>query len=209
MAEAGEQGDLALRLLAKHGDAALSLTLRKGSLQTVARFGDNAATALMKHGSVGENLIEHFGKEGIEALARVTPQNGRRLAMLAGDGTLKPELTSVVSRFGDQACDFIWRNKAALTLGATLTAFVSSPEEFLNGTQKLAVVVTDSTIKPIVAIPGAVATEAAKRVNWNLIVILGAIPLAALCCGWSGLFPLVGSLFSRSRKQITGKESSS
>ena len=75
--EAGEHGGLALRLLGKHGDEALTLTLKKTSLRTIEKYGDNAATALIRHGSVGEKLIGGFGREGVDALARVTPQNGR------------------------------------------------------------------------------------------------------------------------------------
>ncbi|MFO0946447.1 MAG: hypothetical protein U1D30_10935 [Planctomycetota bacterium] len=83
---------VAVRLLAKHGDEALSLATKRGSLSAVAQFGDEAATALIKHGSLGEKLIVGFGKEGAKALAKVTPQNGRRLAMLAADGMLKADL---------------------------------------------------------------------------------------------------------------------
>jgi len=194
VAEAGEHGGLALRLLSKHGDEALSLALRKESLKTVSQFGDTAAEALLKHGSIGQNLIERFGKQGVESLIKVTPQNGRRLAMLAGDGTLKPELLSVVRQYGDEACDFIWRNKGALALGTGLAAFVSSPKEFIDGTQKFAEVTADAVVKPIATIPVAVATEAAKGVNWNLVFLICALPLIVLCCRWGGVFALARSL---------------
>ena len=198
---AGEHGGLALRLLSKHGDEALSLTLRKGSLQTISQFGDDAAEVLLKHGSIGQDLIERFGKQGVESLAKVTPQNGRRLAMMAGGGTLKPELLSVVRQYGDEACDFIWRNKGALSLGSGLAAFVASPKEFFDGTQKLAGVAADAVVKPIATIPATVATEAAKGVNWNLVVTICAFPLVALCCRWAGVAQWIRSiLWSPTRK---------
>jgi hypothetical protein len=178
--ESGEHGGLALRLLAKHGDEALTLTLKKTSLRTIERYGDNAATALIRHGSVGEKLIEGFGREGVDALARVTPQNGRRLAMLAGEGTLKPELLSVVARHGDVACDFIWRNKGALAVGTTLVAFLASPGEFIDGTNKLATTVADSAVKPLAEVPKAVATEAAKNTNWTVVIVVCVIAAGLL-----------------------------
>jgi hypothetical protein len=160
--EAGEQGGIAVRLLAKHGDEAIPLIGRTTALSTVARYGDDAAIVLIKHGTVGEQLVGQFAKEGAEALARVTPQNGRRLAMLAAQGQLKPELMQVIKRFGDPACEFVWRNKGALAVGATLTAFVTQPGPFLDGTQKLTAVVADATVKPLVV-------GVANNTNWTLI----------------------------------------
>lgn len=205
VAEAGEYGGLALRLLGKHGDAALSMTLRKGSLKTISQFGDDAAEALLKHGSVGQDLIEQFGKQGVESLVKITPQNGRRLAMLVGDGTLKPELLTVIRQYGDEACDFIWRNKGALTLGGSLAAFVASPKEFIDGTQKFAEVAADAVVKPIATIPATVATEAAKGMNWNLVVLIGALPLVIFCWRWGGVFALARSRLRSSNRKTEEK----
>jgi hypothetical protein len=184
--EAGEHGGLALKLLGQHGDKALSLTLRKTSLEAVGRYGDNAITAIMKHGSLGDNLIGAFGREGAEALARVSPQNGRRLAMLAGEGALKQELVDVVAKHGDRACEFIWKNKGALAVGAGLATFVASPDAYLDGTQKLVSIVAETAVKPLAAVPAAVAGEAAKNINWNLMVVLASVFLAVLAGAWMG-----------------------
>jgi hypothetical protein len=169
--EAGEHSGVALRLLGKYGDDAVPLVARRASLKAVSRYGDDAVAALMKHGQIGETLVERLGKEGAEALAKVTPRNGRRLAMMAADEGLKPELISVVRRYGDEACEFIWRNKGALAVGATLTAFVASPEEFMNGTQKLTTAVGDAAVKPLVELPKAIISQ----INWTVIAILAAI----------------------------------
>jgi hypothetical protein len=147
------------------------LVARRASLKAVSRYGDEAVVALMKHGQIGETLVERLGKEGAEALAKVTPRNGRRLAMMAADEGLKPELISVVRRYGDEACDFIWRNKGALAVGATLTAFVAAPEEFMNGTQKLTTAVGDAAVKPLVELPKAIISQ----INWTVITILAVI----------------------------------
>jgi hypothetical protein len=186
--EAGEHGGVALRLLAKHGDDALPLVTKAASLK---------AAALLKHGSVGESLVEQFAKEGVEALGKVSPQNGRRLAMLATEGQLKPELLTVVSRYGDTACDFIWRNKGALAIGTAMTAFVAAPEQFFDGTAQLTEIVAEAAVKPLAEIPKAVAEEAAANTNWNLVwLALGSVAgIAAwrFVRGWqsvsSGLSP--------------------
>ena len=175
--EAGEHGGVALRLLAQHGDDALPIVSRVASLNAVARYGDDVAGTLIKHGAVGEEILERLGMQGAEALGKVGQQNGRRLAMMAADGQLKPELLSVISRYGDEACDFVWRNKGALAVGATLTAFITSPAEFLDGTKALTAAVADATIRPIV-------TEGAKRTNWTALAITTVIVAGALVGAW-------------------------
>lgn len=175
--EAGEHGGVALRMLAAHGDDAIPIVSRVASLNAVARYGDDVAGTLIKHGAVGEEILERLGMQGAEALGKVGQQNGRRLAMMAADGQLKPELLSVISRYGDGACDFVWRNKGALAVGATLTAFVTSPEEFLNGTKALTAAVADATIRPIV-------TEGAKKTNWTALAITTVIVAGAVLGAW-------------------------
>jgi hypothetical protein len=171
--EAGDRGGLALGLLARHGEEAIPLIARSSALGKVARFGDNAAVAIIKHGTVGEQLVGQFAKEGAEALVKVTPRNGRRLAMMAAEGRLKPELVQVIARYGDPACAFIWRNKGALAIGAALTAFVTSPGPFLEGTQKVTAAVADATVKPI-------AVGVATNTNWTLLAVIGTAILVVL-----------------------------
>jgi hypothetical protein len=117
---------------------------------------------------------------------KVTPRNGRRLAMMAADGQLKPELVQVIARYGDSACAFIWRNKGALAVGAALTAFVTSPGPFLEGTQKLTTAVADATVKPL-------AVGVANNTNWTLLAIIGTailIGIGSLRGVLSGTLPL-------------------
>ncbi len=114
---------------------------------------------------MGEQLVGQFAKEGAEALVKVTPRNGRRLAMMAAEGELKPELMQVIAKYGNPACDFIWQNKGALAVGATLTAFVTSPGPFLDGTQKLTAAIADATVKPL-------AVGVANNTNWTLILLV-------------------------------------
>jgi hypothetical protein len=171
--EAGDQGGIALGLLAKHGEEAIPLIARSSALGTVARYGDDAALAIIKHGTVGEQLVGQFAKDGAEALTKVTARNGRRMSMMAAEGQLQPELVQVISRYGNPACDFIWRNKGALAVGAALTAFTTSPGAFLEGTQKLTSAIADATVKPL-------AVGVANNTNWTLLVVIATSILIVL-----------------------------
>ena len=211
VSEVGEQqADTMLRFLARHGDDAIPLATRGSAMKLVGRYGDDAADALVRHGAVGEQLIGTLGETGAKALAKVSPQNGRRLAMLAGDGALKPELMDVICRHGDRACEFIWQNKGALAVGATLTTFLAAPGDFLSGTAQLTQVVGQHVITPvatevlapIAAMPQAVAVEVAKGTNWTVIGIVVLLLIAFLVAvtlkssGW------VGPLMKRAAQRI-------
>jgi hypothetical protein len=178
--EAGDQGGVVLGLLARHGEEAIPLIGRSTALGTVARYGDDAAVAIIKHGTVGEQLVGQFAKEGAKALVKVTPRNGRRLAMLAAEGQMKPELMQVITRFGNPACEFIWKNKGALAVGAALTAFVTSPEPFITGTQKLAATVAEAAVKPL-------AVGVANNTNWTVIGVMVTAILAITGYLWAGM----------------------
>lgn len=189
--EAGEQADIALRLLAQHGDGAVTVASRASARQLVSQYGDDAAISLVRHGNIAEGVVGQFAESGAKAMAQVTPQNGRRLAMLAGDGALSTPLLDVVAKYGDRACEFVWQNKGALAVGATLATFLAAPEDFMNGTAKLTEVVAEhivtpvatQVLAPIAEMPQAVAVEMAKGTNWTVIgivaLLLGALAVAA------------------------------
>lgn len=167
VSEAGEQADVALRMLARHGDEGIALATRPSSLKLISKFGDDGADALLRHGTVGEQLIGEFAEGGVKALNQVTAQNGRRLAMLAGDGVVKPQLIDVVCRHGDRACEFIWKNKGALAAGTTMAVFLANPEQFLDGTVQLTEIVADAAIRPL--------AEEAGRHYGGTIVLMGLL----------------------------------
>ena len=122
--------------------------------------------------------MERYALPGAEALVRVTPQNGRRLAMMAAKDQLKPELMAVITQHGDRVRLRVAQQKA-LAVAATLGAFVSNPEGFLDGTQKLVGTIADATVKPVAEIPKIVAGEIARNTNWTLLAFL----TAAIVCG--------------------------
>ena len=106
-------------------------------------------------------MISGFGDEMVPALNSVNPQNGRRLAMLVGDGivakgTESEKLLIPISKYGDAAMDFIWRNKGALAIGSVLATFLLDPQVYITGAKQL-------VVDPVVA-------PAVKSVNWTLII---------------------------------------
>jgi hypothetical protein len=173
---AGPDGAKAVRVLAVHGELGAARVLsRPAAMKQFLQHGDDAAMVLVRHPGVAEPLVARAGEPAVRALAAVNPQNGRRVAMLL-DGELAgvgrhPEVLGVVSRHGDRAADFIWKNKATLAGGAALAAFLANPEPYLDGTARLA----DGVVKPAVQETGRVAS--------NLIWSLAAVVAAAVAAG--------------------------
>jgi hypothetical protein len=113
--DAGASATQAVKLLARAGDDAVWVVSRPRSLSLFAKYGDDAADAMIKHRQIAEPLLETYGASAARALKAVDGQGGRRLAMLFDEGNLARagrghELLGVVERFGDRALDFIWRN---------------------------------------------------------------------------------------------------
>jgi hypothetical protein len=176
--EAGEHGLESVKLMARYGDDAVWVVAKKNRLAIFVKYGDNAAEGMMKHGEIAEPLLVSFGKPAAGAMKAVNSQNARRLAMMAEDGQLAkigqtPELLEVVAKYGDRAADFVWRNKGALTVAATLTAFLANPEPFLDGATDITKVVSENAVKPLATVPGQVASEAAKNTNWTVVLAIG------------------------------------
>jgi hypothetical protein len=188
--EAGEHAPQAVRLLSRYGEeGAVWVVARPKAMSLVAQHGEAAAAALVKHPAVGEKVIEELGQPAVRALEAIGPQNGRRLAMLAEGGELAkigrtPELLGVLERYGDPACEFVWRNKGALAVTAAAGAFLADPEPFLRGAKDITRIVSEEALKPLAEVPATVAREAAgdvaRRTNWTLIFGAGVLALAGL-----------------------------
>jgi hypothetical protein len=146
-------------------------------MQQFLRYGDEAASVLLKHPGIAEGVVEKGGTSAVKALGVVTPQNGRRIAMLL-DGELAahsakhPELLDEIAKYGDQAAVFVWEHKGALAVGTVLTAFLTNPEPFITGAKDLAAIGGNAVAKPI-------AEGVAKGTNWTA-VILFVLGLGAL-----------------------------
>ena len=172
--EAGEHGLESVKLMAKFGEESVWVISKKNRLSIFIKYGDDAAESMIKHKAIAEKLLDSFGKSSAMALKAVSPQNGRRLVMMAEDGALKKigrsdELLEAIGKYGDKAANFVWNNKGALTVGATLSAFLINPEPFLN-----------NTVGKIGNVPGQIAGEAAKKMNWTIVLISGVVIIGVL-----------------------------
>ncbi len=161
--EAGSNGDVVAKLLSKRGTEAVWVVSKPKGLSLFVKYGDDAAEAMIKHGEAAVPVIDQFGKPAANALKVVSKQNGRRIAMMNQSGELaklghSDELLGVISKYGDEGMNFIWKNKGALAVGTTLTAFLMNPEPFIKGIESLG----GNTVTPIattfiksIAVPAA------------------------------------------------------
>ena len=166
IAEAGESSPQIIRLLTKHGQAAGSIISNPRCRTLFLKWGEESASVMMSHPGIAETLIERHGADAIRALKLLDGQQGRRLAMLSDEGLFTyteqaERLMPVIERFGNQAMDFIWKNKGSLAIAAVLAAFLRDPEPFISGTKDLAEVTA-----------GPVAQSIAQQVPWRWFIPL-------------------------------------
>lgn len=153
--KAGVNSSRVVRVLAQYGEEGATCILRRPrAMQQFLRYGEEAAAVLVRHPGIAEELVEKGGAAAVRALAKVTPQGARRMAMVL-EGELKtlagkPALLEVIGKYGQRACDFIWANKGVLAGAAAMTAFLANPEPYLNGVRDLAQVVAEPVVKPAV-----------------------------------------------------------
>ncbi len=194
--EAGEHGAAAIKLMARHGDDAVWIVAKQNRLAFFVQYGDDAAGAMMKHQSIVIPVIEANGAAAAKALNAVSGPNARRLAMLHNSGELQKigrtqELLGVIGKYGDRAAEFVWKHKGALMVTAALVAFLSDPEPFLNGVKDITQIVGETAIKPITTgvgegiskvpdVAGQAAVEAARTVNWTLVIICALVLVGVL-----------------------------
>lgn len=189
--EAGEYGDDVVKLLVRHGDEALWVTAKPGRLALFARYGDDAAEAMLRHQQLAASLMEQFGGPAARAVKGLSGQNARRLAMLAESGELRQigrhaELLDVIGHYGDRGMEFVWKHKGALALTTVAAAFLADPEPFIDGARDITKVGVENIGKPLVDVPGKVAQEAARGVNWNLVWLTGCAAAALYAMGGMG-----------------------
>jgi hypothetical protein len=174
--EAGDQAPQAIKLMARRGDAAIWVVAKKNRMAIFIKYGADAAEAMIKHGEIAEPLVNSLGKPAASALKAISTQNGRRLVMMANDGTLPrigrtDELLDAIAKYGDMAMNFVWKNKGPLAVTTALAAFLSDPRPFLDGVKDITKIAAENVARPIASVPAQVATEAAKRTNWTLVLI--------------------------------------
>jgi len=203
--EAGENAPRMLRFLSRHGDDGLRVLSRPEGMKLFSRFGDDAAEVLIRHKGAAAPLLEQLGEPAIKALGAVSPQAGRRMAMLAGDLAASrqgPEIMGVIARYGDPAMEFIWKHKGILAGGAALAAFLANPEPYLDGTNRLVNTASVTMVKPAIEAAGAVAQQAVGFVSWTLTIM---IVVVAVGLGWSAKSGLFDRPAVRAAAKVLGK----
>jgi hypothetical protein len=185
--EAGEKAPDVIKLYARRGDKAIWVISEPKKLAIFMKHGDSAADALLKHPGIADTLIGRYGDEAVGALNSVSRQSAQRLSMIANDGLLKAtsrssELLPVIRRYGDDAMDFIWKNKGSLAVASVLATFLADPQAYITGVKEL-------IVNPI-------AAPIAKSVNWTLI-IAGVLIVAFL--------PFIGKSIARARSEMKTK----
>ena len=173
-----------MKLYARKGDDAIWVISEPKRLAIFIKHGDSAADALIKHPGIADSLIGRFGDDAVGALHSISRQSAQRLSMVAEDGLLNAtprskELLSVIGRYGDDAMDFVWKNKGPLAVTAVLGTFLADPQTYISGAKEL---VISPVVEPIV-----------RNTNWTLI-IAGVLVVV--------FFPFIARSFARARTAI-------
>jgi hypothetical protein len=170
-------GATAARFLARWGDDGARALAAEGDdvLRLWARHGDDAMAAILRHPGSGARIVETLGPAGARASQALSERGAVQLAGVA-DGVRRSgraaDVLRVVERFGDRACDFLWRNKGAVFGAALLAAFLADPEPYLDGLKQL-----------VVEPAKELGLEAARRADWTTIIVASLVLLAM----WAGL----------------------
>ena len=183
--DAGENGPKAMKLMAQFGEDGARIVSRPAEMATFLKYGEPAAEAMVRHENIVVPVIDAFGEPAVNALVKVGPRNGRRVAMMVEDGELTiagrgAELLGTVAKYGDPAMDFIWKHKGSLAVATALTAFLADPEPFISGAKDITQIAAENVAKPLAEAPGTIATEAAKRTNWTLALIVVVVVAGGL-----------------------------
>jgi hypothetical protein len=157
----GRWGEEGVRLLAVEGEAAGAL---------MARLGDEAVEFMIRHPGAGRDLLEQFGAQALRApVSTSSVVTLNRLSEPIRSSGRSAEIFGVIERFGDRACEFLWRNKGTVFAGALLASFLADPRPYLEGVKQL-----------VVEPASGVLAEAARRTNWTALGCGSVMALVAL-----------------------------
>lgn len=157
------------RAINRYGTDAVRLAETTAGRQILREGNELAIRAVARHSDAVIPVIRETGDVGARALNNVNAANGRRLAQMHRDRTFNAQdfegLLEVIGRYGDSACDWIWRNKKALLLVGGAAAFVSNPKPYIDGTADLAKDVAGQVVSGVL---GVVKDIIVEKVNVNL-----------------------------------------
>jgi hypothetical protein len=174
--KAGPRGKQVMDLFIRHGDHAMFLTANQKRLNLVLHFGDDAASAIAKHGEIVEPLVSSFGQAGASAAKSLSGRQARRLATMMTDGPFRDsssakKLLQIIGQYGDRAMEFIWKNKGALCVAGGLTAFIRNPEPFISG----AVTLSGTVSRHVTQTIGESFVKLATCTNGLILLVIAAL----------------------------------
>jgi len=157
---AGEEaGPYLVKGISLYGDDGLRLAQTAVGRSVLREGNEFAIRAVIKHTDAVVPLIRTYGDECAHVLTQLSPRNGRRLIQMVDEKSLASsdiqKLMGTIGKYGDDAMDFIWRNRKLLATATVLVAFINDPEPYLKGIKDLSKVLVDPIIQSI---------------NWNLWV---------------------------------------
>ena len=152
---AGVHAKQAIDLMARFGDRAIWVVGKEHRLAISARLGEDAAEAMIKHLAMAEPLLLSLERPAASALNAISSFYAIQLVIMFEKGELAqigrtPDLLAVIAKFGDQAMEYIWNNKAALTGAAALTLFLAHPGSSIESNKTALIPVNEgkNLVKP-------------------------------------------------------------
>ena len=169
--------------ITKHGDDVAAAARRVGPRVTLSAaerwgadgakflsaFGDDGARLLATNGPGAMTVMKNLGEEGVDLMIRTNSGiTARRLPDIAeaikASGRSR-DVLAVLEKYGDRACNFMWRNKGTIFAAAALTAFLANPAPYLDGVARLV---------------EAPARQIAASTNWTAVLLVATGLVAGL-----------------------------
>lgn len=182
--DAGENAPFVIQLLNRYGADGVWVASKPRRLAIFVKYGNEAAEAMLRHPEIATDVIDQFGRPAALAMRSASTRNARRIAMMADDGFLKAtghaeEMLNVIATYGDKATQFIWANRGSLAVATAATAFLASPEPFINGVTDLAEIAVQPIDSAAREVGREVGREVAAGTDWTLVLL--SIPLLLAC----------------------------
>lgn len=200
-AKAGrEAAETGIRRATSSGLSTASRTSAKAASRASGQVIVRGGGTVVRSGST-RIVLDHLGPAGAQAMKKLSAGGSRKLAEASAQLAKSPHKTEwlkVISRHGDAAANYVWKNKRAIVVAAGATAAVVAPDDFLKTVGDVAsttvTVAGDAIVRPLiteasrhVAAPVAreLARQAAVSFPWGAFWgILGLTMLAGFAYGY-------------------------
>jgi hypothetical protein len=155
-----------------------------------SNVGKEALAAAARHPGVGTQVVEVLGREGAEALGKVTTDQAIQLGRLAPKiaGAAEPQrrtLLEMIEQAPERIMDLLEKHPRVLLTGAGVASFIAAKDQILGGAE----IITDPKgVVRVVEKPGLIprmwrqTTETFNTPLSGLVCIAGLLALA-----WGGV----------------------